>query len=311
MRCFIYSWIVAGLMPVAAFGAVYENHKDQPPVSVGTHVGNGAPDEQEQELEKMKKILGGEVNVRTASIDDIRAWCGRVSSVLQDQYARAQMLYRKNKLELGNQVLTDALIAVNSSMGQSSNLSGPMIKNLAARGVMIIRALDDKLPPEERLTLVTKAHFLTQYVEFILETERRLETPYYPYYRYSSREREREQNSSLDLRDMERRYLEVAERQLRFIKQFAERTNGVVTPIGAPRAFLKLSEMICAFVADDLSDNLYAAANACNIVALDKVGRMLYANNNHGSGDIVEVTTYAYNEILRVADKIENKESCK
>lgn len=252
-------------------------------VHAGVGVGNGGEGDHAAYIEKLKQELGV-LDRRSESqtpikADDLYEWCSRVTRLLKRELMRANRQIEQDQLLVAKQILKDALIIISESLHLDPSQASPMTKKLIDRGVIYIDALDQEfeqgtIRDGDTLTILL---FLTGYVDLILNTEETLDRPWYIPYYYSGGRRDHEH---FDFLAFSQKYLWYAKTQLSFLANHfsrLERRNGemVVTPIGNPRAFLKLSELGTFFVADDIANTLEAYRHACLVLDLKLLSEML------------------------------------
>lgn len=281
----------------------------------GTGVG-GTNSKRDQYLQKLKRELGPKVKVRLdpKSRDaGLAEWCSRVATMLRREKRNAEFAVRNGELAVAEQIVIDALVTAAESMEFDPDLGAPLTKTYIDRGLMISQALDETLR-FHRQALMTKLNFLFSYVDFVVKVDSELDRPFYINYRFghsSCWDRCRlslsdtcysECQPAFSFKGFQRRYLEFARRQLDMVVSVF--TEAVYTPeytgyrpLGAPEAFLKAAELEAGYVADDISENLYAYAQACAVRRLEEVEATLQMYNIDYSRRIFPSKPAAVNEV--------------
>jgi hypothetical protein len=247
--------------------------------AAGVGVGNGGEGDKSQYIEKLKQELGvlDRPQSETLEISDFYEWCGKVTRMLRRELMRAERQIQFERLALAKQILKDALIVASESFRLDPQAASPITKKLVDRGVIYIDALDEIFWSHQQRDLLTSLLFLTNYVDFIIETEEGLDHPFYiPYIcRHQTHP-----DSHFDFLRFTNRYLEYAKDQLSFLATHftrIEKRDGEVwvTPVGNPKAFLKLIELGAFFVAQDIANTLEAWKHACLVMDLEVLSEVL------------------------------------
>lgn len=247
--------------------------------AAGVGVGNGGEGDRIQYIEKLKQELGVLDRSRNEApeISDFTEWCGKVTRMLRRELMRAERQIQVEQLALAKQILTDALIVASESFRLDPQAGSPLTKKLVDRGVIYMDALDELFWNHEHRDLLTSLLFLTTYVDFIIETESGLDHPFYiPYIC----RHQHHPDSHFDFLRFTSRYLEYAKEQLSFLATHftrLEKRDGEiwVTPVGNPKAFLKLLELGAFFVAQDIANTLEAWKHACLVMDLEVLSEAL------------------------------------
>lgn len=254
-------------------------------VAEGTGVGNGNITRRNQYIEKLKKELSPTVTVqKEAKGQDalLSEWCSRVAAILNRELSVAMSLARRDQLELAQETLIDAMVTAAESIDINPNLARPITKTLLDRGLVLSQAIDDAVSNQSRLNLVTKLSFLVEYVTFIVRTTHDVDRPYYIPYMYSFNRCHGGCPSGFDMKYFERKYLGYARDQVAFIYTHLTEVggNGRVFPVGNAKVYLKAAELVSAWVASDISRNLFAHEQACSAEELNVLSQSLFAYNN-------------------------------
>lgn len=284
----------------------------------GVGAGNGGNGAREEYLQRLRRDYGRISMGARNQMDDIAAWCSRAGRVLQRELTRASRLIERGAVEQASFTLVDALQAARDSMDVDTERGGPMTGELIQRGLDYAAALDQVACTmgtsscgTDPLLAATKFDFLSEYVSFIIKTEREVDQPWYIPYRYqyyaSCRQRCYDDGArnvdgerypdplaydscwsdcapQFKYREFQKTYVEFARKQLEFFtKNFTDivdrRGGSVVVPIGNPKVFLKLMELAAGYVAWDLRSNVFAYANTCAITDLEQLVGELSAYN--------------------------------
>jgi len=283
----------------------------------GSGVGNGGNDPLSEYQAGLNRELGVSNCGANCGTADLDAWCAKITRVLRRELSKAQLQIQYENFIFANQILRTSLIAASDSLNADPNLGGPMTKRLIDRGLVLVQALDNANLGIGRLGLVTKAHFLVNYVQLILDVEKHLDRPLYiPYlYKYGRCHR-RECPGEFRFDLFEQRYIEFAQRQLSFLNNefthvvFRDGASEVI-PLGNPKAFLVLAELVTSFVAEDLTSNLYAYAYACVVQDLQALSDSLRCYNWYGDKTVYPNDRWAINSSsMEIDHLIHQMNSC-
>lgn len=263
----------------------------------GTGVRGGGPTDREARkaeiLSDFNERFKGQrrIQEKMAKQIDISDWCNFAAVVLKRELAAANKQIYYNQLDSAFVILQDALTNLSSQI-ELGDSTGPMTKALIDRGVILAKAIDETLTDTdgEKMgvrAVKSKIDFLTRYVEFIIETNENLDQSWYIPYYYHYRHRQPQECKEFNFRELEIRYLKFAAKQLRFAYEnfttivYSDGRYRVYS-IGPDKTFFKLAELSAAFVAEDLSNNLYADHFIRQIEELKSLSRSLSKLNTSG-----------------------------
>jgi hypothetical protein len=281
----------------------------------GTGVGNGGGGFTEANYSHLTGQIGS-----PTSRDDLAAWCDRASGVLRQELYRARRQIASGRTESARQTLIAAFRAV-AITGDEIDSIRPMLARIARNAVMISDALDQKLPSSTGSDLLSKVRFLEKYAEFAVgqqaDFDRDLYIPYLAEHRNCVRS-DRPCGRGFDFDAFERRFFEVAVNQLRFVSDtFTIRSaeSGMVYPKGHPAIFLVAAELMSGFVAEDIRDTFEAYLNACAVLDLEALQRVLQQYNWFGDRthffDDVDALAQVQRELDRVLRSLSPGNSCR
>ena len=211
-------------------------------------------------------------------------WCDDTTAFLANEKMRAMRFVAQEDYAQAEQILNHALTEAARSLSVSPGMRAPITLGLVQRGSRIAAALAP-LATAGTLGEISIVSFLSDWVQFVIDTESSIDVPYYlPYhYRYRRCEAGCE---GFDLAQFQRLYVQLAQNQLGFVVDHMTRvTERGVFPYGDPRFFLKAAEILAYEVSVDLSRNLDAYAHACSIRALQRLSERL-ARYNQGDASI-------------------------
>jgi hypothetical protein len=280
----------------------------------GTGVGNGS----DGALAENYRTMLNQLRVSNPSnIDDILSWCARVSSLLEVERDRAMLQVQFNHLASARAILMNALRATSDSL-ENSYSRNSLTKRIVDRGLLLGQALEDALPEDDRLSEITKTDFLVEYAKFVIKSEQELDRPLYvPYRHLCCHECGGRCPQDFNLKELERQSIENTRRQLEFVAehfstvtyQYGEQQ---VFPVGKPKAFLRLAELVSLFASIDLADNLFAYSNTEEIAALKTLSDTLARYNLCNDRTVYPNDRWAVTETRMALDRITNSlESCR
>lgn len=285
----------------------------------GTGVGNGGEGNRAGYIEKLKaELSSGNRFVPQSELDGLYEWCSRVTRMLKREKKRAMLHLQSERLEVAEQVLKDALVVASQSLQLNHSLGNPLTKRMIDRGVIYADGIENALDtgaPRSRMDLLTLIHFISGFVDLIVATEERLDRPYYLPFHYRYGRCEARCPDEFDVAAFTERYLQAGKDELSFLVRNSvtqERVEGrwVVSPIGRPEAFLKLAEVGSGFIAEEISQTLYAYRFSCGIADLRNLSEILRDFNLFQDRSVFPNVRYAVAESAREIERIVAGMSC-
>jgi hypothetical protein len=187
------------------------------------------------------------------------------------------------------------------------------------RGVAYASAIDEILDGDNvtKMDLLSELNYLVGYIKLIINTEANFDRPWYiPYY---FRCHGGEGCGDFDMSAFTRRYIDAARIELEFIiNNFTASTHKhgdtIITPIGNPKAYLRLAELASAFIGEDIGNTLSAYANVSAISDLQNLSWTLRDFNLHNDTTVFPSLPYAVTattlELRRIFGELTNINDC-
>lgn len=255
----------------------------------GTGVGNGDVTARNEYIRKLKAQLQPSPRIQAGDLGDanqLSQWCSRVAAILRRERRVAMNLIAEGKLDSAEETLLDAMTTAAQSIEIDPDSAKPITKSLLDRGLVIAQTLDEMVTNGERINAVSKLNFLVDYLDLTLRITLEVDEPLFvPYIYRFHRCHHGCDDGRFDMKMFERQYLGYAREQLEFTyeKLTEIRGDGMVLPVGNARVYLKVAELVSAWVRDDVEQNLFADRHACSIDELDVLAQNLYDYNESHS----------------------------
>lgn len=290
----------------------------------GTGVGSGNSDTRQAYIEglveELKFVTDPQVNSQEILRDSIKIieWCQGALERLKHERNKAIRQLNSHNYDAAERILIDVLYAIALSYPKTPSDPGPYTRVMVDRALVLSKLITNQgfVGGGQRLDKVTYLNFLFSYVDFIIEIGEDFDQNWYVPYKYQY-DRCYLDNcpQQFNFRDFEQRYVLVARRQLEFTSQLIEVTGrGNVRPLGRPKVYLATAQALSFYVANDLSESLYAYVMSCSIGDLKFLTEDLAAYLYKGSTDAFlsdsDAVTGTFSTLVEVIDDLETRQSC-
>lgn len=228
-------------------------------------------------------------------------WCREALAVLHEARHQARLAVVGNDLDGASNILRQGLIQALEKEPQGHSLT----QRALVRGIELSDALEMALHGDLRSS-EARSLFYTQYYDFVLDTVSHLDLDFFipyraRYPRHCTAPCSELDETGFDIHEYERRYVEYAEAQLRFVLSgFASRGSRQITPVYTAKVYLKLLELAAQNASYDLGDSLWSLRFSCARGRLDSLSLRL-AHYNSGNHSVYSNDPYAVNATYRDA----------
>jgi len=196
--------------------------------------------------------------------DSVATFCRDRLQVLRNAYRRAEL-----ESQLGNHTKSSTILEKglrDAALKIRPAYQATLTSKAISRGITLVNKL--KATEESKQKVRTINNFLFNYYLFIEKVSERLDIPYYQSGRGYSM-----YNSNIQF---EKAFVNFAQEQVQMVLKTMTSTDGngrqgIIYPIGSPNLLLTALQITTRFMAQDLSESVFATRYACTIEGLTQV----------------------------------------